>query len=65
MPPVALLYHAAAGSGLAPPSGPSVAVTCPAASPLKGILRPFEVKEIYLFYYLIYAGEFSYYNDMR
>ena len=32
---------------------------------LKWIIRPFELKEIYLFYYLIDAGEFSYSNDMH
>ena len=32
---------------------------------LKGIIRPFELEEIYLFYYLIDAGEFSYSNDMH
>ena len=32
---------------------------------LKGIIRPFELKEIYLFYYFIDAGEFSYANDMH
>ena len=32
---------------------------------LKGIMRPFEFEEIYLFYYLIDAGEFSYSNDMH
>ena len=34
------------------------------AATLKGIIRPFELKEIYVFYYLIDAGEFSYCNDM-
>ena len=32
---------------------------------LKGIVRPFDLKDIYLFYYLIDAGEFSYSNDMH
>ena len=31
----------------------------------KGIIRPFELEEIYLLYYLIDAGEFSYSNDMH
>ena len=31
----------------------------------KGIIRPFELKEIYLFYHLIDAGKFSYSNDMH
>ena len=31
----------------------------------KGIIRPFELEEIYVFYYLIDAGEFSYSNDMH
>ena len=30
---------------------------------VKGIIRTFELEEIYLFYYLIDAGEFSYSND--
>ena len=29
----------------------------------KGNIRPFDLKEIYLFYYFIDAGEFSYSND--
>ena len=32
---------------------------------VKGIIRHFELKEIYFFYYLIDAGEFSYSNDMH
>ena len=32
---------------------------------VKGIIRPFDLKEIYLFYYLIDAGEFSYSDDMH
>ena len=36
-----------------------------ASDTLKGIIRSFELKEIYLFYYLIDAGEFSYSNDMH
>ena len=32
---------------------------------VKGIIRPFELGEIYVFYYLIDAGELSYSNDMH
>ena len=32
---------------------------------VKGIIRPFELEEIYIFYYLIDVGEFSYSNDMH
>ena len=32
-------------------------------SPFKRIIRPFQLKEIYLFYYLLDAGEFPYSND--
>ena len=32
---------------------------------IKGIKRPFKLKEIDLFYYLIDPGEFSYSNDMH
>ena len=32
---------------------------------IKGIIRPFELKEIYVFYYLIDAAELSDSNDMH
>ena len=32
---------------------------------VKGIIRPFELKKIYLSYYLIDAAEFSDSNDMH
>ena len=32
---------------------------------LKGIIKPFKLKEIDFFYYLIDAGEFSYSNDIH
>ena len=37
----------------------------PLVTNFKGIIRPFELKEIYISYYLIDAGEFSYSNDMH
>ena len=38
---------------------------CKKMSRLKGIIRPFELKEIFIFYYLIEAAEFSDSNDMH
>ena len=32
---------------------------------VKGIIRTFELKEIYPFYYLMDTGEFSYSKDMH